>query len=79
MLERAWGLRALELSPKSIVPKWIIQRLSFSYQAIIGVTFDISEQLAINTDYRYFQTEKLNYVNKSIRNHPINIGLIYYF
>ena len=53
--------------------------VKFAYQAIAGVSFDIAEQMGLGIDYRYFQTEKLNEINKGIRNHSLNIGLSYYF
>ncbi len=60
-------------------PKTDISTTKFAYQGIAGVSFNLNEDTSINIDYRYFQTEKLNQVNRGIRNHSINLGLSYFF
>ena len=73
------GFSSIRAFTKSNGVKTDHSNVKFAYQAIAGVEVDIAEQLGVSADYRYFQTEKLNYVNKGIRNHSLNIGLTYFF
>ena len=50
-----------------------------SYQGIAGVRLALNEQLGLNVEYRYFSTEKLNYIGKRIAAHAANLGLTYRF
>lgn len=51
----------------------------FSYQAIVGALYELTDHVGLTADYRYFQTEKLNQFSSGIRNHSLNVGLRYYF
>jgi len=50
-----------------------------SYQGIAGVRLALSKEVGLNIEYRYFATEKLNYVGKRIEAHSANLGLTYRF
>jgi opacity protein-like surface antigen len=60
-------------------PKEDISATKFAYQGIVGASFALNEDTSLNLDYRYFQTEKLNQVDRGVRNHSINLGLSYFF
>ena len=50
-----------------------------AYQGIAGVRLALNKQVGLNIEYRYFSTEKLNYVGKRIDSHSANVGLTYRF
>jgi opacity protein-like surface antigen len=50
-----------------------------SYQGIAGVRLALNTQVGLNIEYRYFSTEKLNYIGKRIEAHSANLGLTYRF
>lgn len=60
-------------------PKINRSSTKFAYQGIVGASFVLNEDTSLNIDYRYFQTEKLNHINRGVRNHSINLGLSYFF
>ena len=75
------GFSSIKAQQRTTVggPKTDISATKFAYQGIAGASFAINEDTSVNLDYRYFQTEKLNQVNRGIRNHSVNIGLSFYF
>lgn len=50
-----------------------------AYQAIIGSLLNLSNKLSLSADYRYFGTQKLKALDKSLVNHSFNLGVHYKF
>ena len=50
-----------------------------AYQGIAGIRVALNKQVGLNIEYRYFSTEKLNYVGRRIEAHSANLGLTYRF
>ncbi len=51
----------------------------FAYQATAGLTFNFSENYALNLGYRYVATERADQLGKSFQAHLGNIGAVYRF
>ncbi|MFT4060232.1 MAG: OmpW family outer membrane protein [Legionella sp.] len=52
---------------------------SFAYQGTVGLTYNFSENYAINADYRYAATSNNNHFGRSFQAHMGNAGIIYRF
>lgn len=50
-----------------------------AYQGIAGLRFAVTDEIAVNLDYRYFSIDKLNVLAKRLRSHTGNVGITYRF
>ncbi len=59
--------------------KWRSSQVALAYQGIAGGRLALSEQVGIQIEYRFFETQKINSAGNKIKAHSANVGLTYRF
>jgi opacity protein-like surface antigen len=52
---------------------------AFAYQATLGLTYNFSENYAVNAAYRYVATNKTDGFGQIFQAHMANVGVVYHF